>query len=163
MVCSDCNNESIGKQTETFVYRKMSRFVPIYMFALLSYVTKDWLTNKSLKSIFENLFYSIPSCLLLGHTGFDNKEIYQGGYYVGVSWYISALMMMFIIYPFLCKNYDICTKVLAPTVLVASLYINISVLGIPIVGGRLYPVIPFAMGIIVGDISITAVTFIGDD
>lgn len=152
---------SIGRETQIFIYKKMRRFIPLYILALSFYILKDLFVNRSIKSVLENTFYTIPSCLLLGHTGFDNKGTYIGGYYVGASWYLSALIIMIlIIYPVLAYNYDLCTKVVAPIVLVASLYVNISVLGIPIVDSRLYPVIPFVLGIIIGDISIDALNIL---
>ena len=148
---------SVGRETQNFIMGKMRKFLPLYMWALFLYILKDIIVDKSLKNVLENMFYTIPSCLMLGQTGFDNKGTYIGGYYVGASWYLSALLiMMFIAYPLLLSNYDLCTKVVAPIILILALYINVSVIGTNVVDSRLYPVIPFVLGIIVGDISIEA-------
>lgn len=144
---------SIANDSRAFVVRKYVKFIKWYLVAFVLYILNDIVFSGSIKRVAENLFYSVPSVLLLGHTGFDNKTIYPAGYYVGASWYISALMLMFIVFfPIMRTSYDMMTKVIAPALFVICLYINVSVLNTRVVDSRLYPVIPFLLGIIIGSV-----------
>lgn len=152
----DMSLSQIASDTQNFIIRKYLTFIPWYLFALFIYICVDLIIDLvPIKRIISNVFWSIPSCLLLGYTGFDNKEVYQGGYYVGASWYISALMFMYcIFFPIIRWSYDVFVKIITPILIVCMLYINLSILHTNLTDSRLYSFIPFLLGIMIGDFAI---------
>lgn len=144
--------DAIAIDTKNFLTTKYLQLVKWYLIALALYIVNDVFFGAGIKKALEKLFYTIPSILLLGRTGFDNQEVYQGGYYVGASWYLSAMMLLFLLtYPLIRANYNLFTKVLSPIIIVASLYINLNLLFDHLVSSKFYAIIPFLIGVMIGD------------
>lgn len=157
MWCENISTSNIASDVQTFIVRKYCSFIPWYLGALCIYILIDLIIDLvSLKNVISNLFWSIPSFLMLGYTGFDTqKGIYQGGYYVGASWYISALMILYcLFFPIIRWSYDVFVRVISPALIIIFLYINVSVLNTNITQSNCGPFIPFLFGVIIGDISI---------
>lgn len=144
--------DNVALDTRIFIFSKFRQLVSWYLVALFIYAVNDIVFGIGIKKTIEKIFYTVPSMFLLGRTGFDNQEIYMGGYYVGASWYISALFILFLFFfPLIRLNYNFFTKVISPMIFVGSLYINITFLKDHILGGRFFAILPFVLGIIVGD------------
>lgn len=97
-----CVNEetSLGKDTIHFLFHKYLGLLPyLYTSALIAYFLDFFISNVSIKTHFLKLpllFFEIVPLKIEG---------FQGIYYLGISWYISAMFLsLSILYP-LCKKY----------------------------------------------------------
>lgn len=146
------SNEAVhlADDTQKFLSRKFKYFIKWYLCAIVLYFMEDIFMQGGLKKALSHLFYTIPSLFLLGQTGFDNKDIYVSGYYIGASWYLSALfLILMVFYPFIRLNYGIFTKIMAPLIFVGTLYINLGILHNTFMEGKLYSWCVVSLGIII--------------
>ena len=103
----------LGKETIYFISKKILNLLPYFTFALIvNFVV--WYLPNNLSNI--SLTRAISGTLnyIGGFTiGFHNNDFF----YLGYSWYISAMILaMYVLYPLLRKNRDVFYCILAPLI-----------------------------------------------
>ncbi|MCR5179450.1 MAG: acyltransferase [Lachnospiraceae bacterium] len=122
---SGADSNGLIKDYYPFIVRKYCAYIKWYLPAFLLCVLLDGLQSGSIVAIRKTVS-SVQNLLLLGSLGFsfDSQSI---GYYVGASWFISALFLaQIILFPLMRVRYRLWSRGLAPIVFVFSLalYIN---------------------------------------
>lgn len=92
-------NRSNADNTWGYLRRKIVKIYPPFIVAwLMTFVKAHVLNKSSLKVVVTSLFNSVPELLFLGETGI------QGNYYLGVAWYVSAMLLtMCVTYPMVSR------------------------------------------------------------
>ncbi len=122
---SETDSKGLIKDYFPFILRKYRAYIKWYLSAFLLCVLLDALQSGAIVA-FRRSVSSIQNLLLLGSLGFsfDSSSI---GYYVGASWYISALFIgQILLFPLMRARYRLWSRVLAPVVFIFSLalYVN---------------------------------------
>lgn len=92
-------NESVSDNTWRFLRGKIGKiYAPFVVSWLITYVKANIINGSSLKVMVTSLLNSVPELLLLGETGI------QGNYYLGVAWYVSAMLLT------MCVTYQIVSR-----------------------------------------------------
>lgn len=116
------NAGDLGKDTLSFVWRKVKPILPYHIFlVILTLVLKPIFFNKDFLTLFVKGFSSI---FFLQMSGFPSTPL------IYVEWYISAMLMTFVLlYPLAKKYYHIYVRALAPVISFIILGMLISVNG----------------------------------
>lgn len=111
-------NQTLGKETISFILKKIKGILPAYLFAYaislivwLTYVGAPLYTKSGLHALIRKLVGILPNFLLIFNSAVKGTAI------MNISWYISAMLAaMLIIYPLLRKYNDVYRLVIAPAV-----------------------------------------------
>lgn len=103
------SNTSIGRDTYSFIWRKVSRIFPYHIIACVLSIISMIMFSENAQVFWNNLGLSIPSWFFLQRTGIKSTDL------ISIEWYIcSMLLALAIIYPLLRKWYDMMLCVVAP-------------------------------------------------
>ena len=109
------SSAEIANGTWKYIIRKISKFYPYYLMVVLLTVLKSVYfrvtTGQRLIGIVDELLRSIPTLSMTFMVlNYDTMTLY-----VGNTWYLSIMIVsMFVLYPFLLKDYNISTKLVFP-------------------------------------------------
>ncbi len=103
------SSTAIGKDTYSFVLRKIKRVFPYHIIACVLMVISMIFLSENATVFWNDLGLSIPSWFFLQRTGIKSVDL------ISIEWYIcSMLLALAIIYPLLRKWYDMMVHVVAP-------------------------------------------------
>ncbi len=97
----------------SFIIKKVKAFYPYYAFAVIfQVIVRNIMVNhENIDSLVSGFLRSIPT-FTLTFLGFNNNS---KTLHVGSTWYLSAMIIaMFILFPFLLKNFHISSKLFFP-------------------------------------------------
>ncbi len=97
----------------SFIIKKVKAFYPYYAFAVIFQVIvrNIFINQDSIKTLANNFLRSLPT-FTLTFLGFNNNS---KTLHVGSTWYLSAMIIaMFILFPFLLKNFHVSSKLFFP-------------------------------------------------
>ena len=118
------DKEDLGSDNIRFIIKKYKQYITWYIPAFVLCALLDGVQN-GIVCMLKNCVKSIPSLLLLGSLGYSSDAA-SIGYYVGASWYISALFIsQIILYPLLRWNYRRYIQIFAPILFIATFCVNV--------------------------------------
>ncbi|MCB5942279.1 acyltransferase family protein [bacterium 210820-DFI.6.52] len=106
----------LGQETVSFLVKKYTGIFPYHLYAyILSFILMVAGNSYTPGGVVRLFFNSLPHLFMLDMSGLSFTMIN------GYEWYISAmLLVMFVIYPILCRKADLFIKVISP---IAALFI----------------------------------------
>lgn len=113
--------DNIPECCRIFAKKKYVHYMTWYLPAFILCALLDATKNGAANAI-KNVIYSIPNLMLLGTFGFSSDAGESIGYYIGASWFISALFWcQLILFPIIISNYKRYMYVFAPIMFLFSL------------------------------------------
>ncbi len=119
-LCSNENNNGLA-----FIVRKYRHYITWYLVAFIMCALLD-ATQNGFGSMLKNCLKSVPSLLLLGSVGYSS-DLQSTGYYIGASWYLSALFIsQILLYPFMRSDYRRYINNIAPLILIGTFAMSVA-------------------------------------
>lgn len=107
------------------MFRKYCSYIKWYLPAFFSVVMLDCL-HSGVLATFKRTLGSIQNILLLDSLGFSS-DVAPIGYYVGASWFLSALFLaQVILFPIMRYQYRLWSKVIAPIVFIFCFALDVN-------------------------------------
>lgn len=106
------SKNSISKDSIKFVFNKFIGILPMHLIAFtMTYLATIFGKHLSFAKSMTTFVKALPNLFLIQNTGIYAKNI------LGIEWYLSAMLIgMWIIFPFLLKNYKTFSRIAAPII-----------------------------------------------